>query len=172
MHDLRISLLFQLFKSDIRSDASLLLLNGRALNGLVVINGGIIVQLAQAAAPLRGQILAALVQKAVVVGGDAKPAHELAGGGKRGRLPVEPGGHIVLLRIKRFQVVRDLVAVKHRVVLVQQQQRGHAVHVRRQDDLLPIFQHDVPRPVLALHAFVNAHVMNPLLNFALGQPLQ
>jgi hypothetical protein len=38
--------------------------------------------------------------------------------------------------------------------------------------LLPVLHHNVPRPVLALHALVNAHVMNALLNLAFSQPLQ
>ncbi|NBO53455.1 MAG: hypothetical protein EBU84_02425 [Actinobacteria bacterium] len=97
-----VSLLFQLLQRDVGPNARLLLLNGRAVNGLVEVNGCVIVELAHAAAALRRQVLAALVQKAVVVRHHAKPAHELAHSGKGGRLPVEPGGHVVVLHVQRF----------------------------------------------------------------------
>lgn len=118
IRDLLVSLFFQLFQRDVGPDARLLLLNRRAVDGFIEVNGGVVVELAQAAAAFCGQVLAALVQEAEVVRHHAKPAHELAPGGKGGRLPVEAGGHVVVLRVQRFQVVRDLVAVQHRVVLV------------------------------------------------------
>ena len=118
VHDLLVPLLLQLLQRDVGPDARLLLLNGRAVDGFVEVNGGVVVELAQPAAALRRQVLAALVQEAVVVRHHAEPAHELPPGGKRRRLPVEPGGHVVLLHVQRLQVVRDLVAVQHRVVLV------------------------------------------------------
>ena len=46
LHDLRISLFFQLLKCHVRPNACLLLLNCRALNGLIEINGGVVVKLA------------------------------------------------------------------------------------------------------------------------------
>lgn len=61
IHDLLVPLLLQLLQRDVGPDARLLLLNGRAVDGVVKVNGGVVVELAQPAAAFRRQVLAALV---------------------------------------------------------------------------------------------------------------
>ena len=149
-----VSFLLQLFEGNGSNFIRRIILRGR-IYFIVEINSGIVIQLSQPTAAFSGQLITRLVKKTEIIGRDPEPAHKIGPHRKRERFAVVLRGGIICNHNARLHVLQDRIAEYHLVALRHQEQRGHAVDLRRQNHFVPIFKHNVP-VIRHLYSLINA----------------